>query len=132
MRLLNALVVDEIRDTEGGTVDLIGLREDLFFDQVPVILERLTLFIELEIAPEDRGVKHSFLFRLSDTTGKTLKDVPVSFTVPPDYARPVAPLDPTFFEVPFERFGWHFIDIFTPSEHIRRIYLSILPRAIDN
>ncbi|MDX1934305.1 MAG: hypothetical protein SFU56_17015 [Capsulimonadales bacterium] len=131
MRLLNALVVDEIRDTDAGTVDLVGLREDLFFDALPVLLERLTLFMEWEIAPDDRGRRQSFLLRLSDTSQKVLKEVPISFTIPEDYARPVAPLDPTLFEVPFERWGWHYLDVFTPEEHVRRLYLHVLPREND-
>jgi hypothetical protein len=128
MRLTNALIVDEIRDTESGTVDLIGLREDLYFDALPVVLERLTLFLELQIAPDDRGIKQSLLFRLSDPNGKLLKEVPLSFTIPDGYNRPVAPLDPTLFEIPFEQWGWHFLDIFTTTEHARRLYLNVLPR----
>ena len=53
MRILTALVVDEIRETEEGRVDLLGLREDLHFDTLPVVLERMTLFLEFEVAPED-------------------------------------------------------------------------------
>lgn len=136
MRVLTALPVDEIKDHEDGRVDLLGLREDWFFDQVPVLLERLTVFVELEIAPADRGRKHTLVFQVAEEGGKVLKAVPVSFGIPPDYPRPIAPLDPTLFEIPFERFGPHALDIFIgndgpPYDHARRVYLSIQPREND-
>lgn len=129
MRVANALVVDEIRDQEDGSVDLIGLREDLFFDEVPVILERLTLFVELELALDDRGKRHQLELRLADDTGKVLMSSALRFTLPPDHPRPIAPLDPTLFEVPFERFGLHFLDILLNGEHARRLVLSVQQRG---
>ncbi len=128
MRVVTALIVDEIRDHDDGRVDLIGLREDLFFDQVPVLLEQMTLFLELELDEGDRGERHTLELRVVEWTGKVQKAIPVSFTVPPDYPRPTAPLDPTLFEVPFEQFGPHYLDIMANGEHARRLYLSILPR----
>ena len=130
MQLVTALVVDEIRDsaTEEGRVDLIGLREDLFFDSVPILLEKLTLFLEVQVGVQDRGQKHRLGFRLSDHSDKVLKESPISFAIPDEFPRMVAPLDPTLFELPFERFGPHYLDIFVNGDHQRRIYLSVLPR----
>lgn len=129
MRVLNALVVDEIRDRDDGGIDLIGLREDLYFDAVPVMLEALTLFVEVAIFPEDRGKSHTLEFRLVEAeTGRVAKEIPLKFAIPLDHQRPTAPLDPTLFELPFERFGTHFLDIITDGEEDRRIILSIFPR----
>jgi hypothetical protein len=129
VRVLNALVVDEIQDREDGGIDLIGLREDLFFDAVPVVLEALTLFVEVAVYPEDRGKPHGLDFRLIEgETGRVLKEVPLKFSIPLDHQRATAPLDPTLFELPFERFGVHFLDIMTDGEHDRRIVLNIFPR----
>ena len=130
MRLLTALIVDEIRETEDGRVDLLGLREDLYFDAVPVLLERMTLFLELEVSPEDRGRRHALGFQLSGDDDRVLKEVPIQFSIPPDYPRPTAPLDPTLFELPFERFGPHYLDIFVGGTHARRLYLTVRPREI--
>ncbi len=133
MQVLNALVVDEIREDADGVTSLIGLRDTLHFAQLPVILERLLLYIELEIAPEDRGQPHILALRLSSADGKMLKAVPIKFGVPDDYDLPTAPLDPTLFEITFEQYGLHVIDIFysdasTPNpEHARRLYLNVLP-----
>jgi hypothetical protein len=129
MRLLTALVVDEIRENEDGRVDLLGLREDLYFDALPVILERLTLFLELEVSADDRGKDHTLGIRLSEATGRVLKELPLRFTVPAGFERPTAPLDPTLFELTFERFGPHQIDIFLAGEQVRHVYLSVLPRG---
>ena len=130
MQIVTALIVDEIRDSasEEGRVDLIGLREDLFFDSVPVVLERLTLFVEMQIGADDRGRKHRLGFRLSDHSDKILKELPINFSLPEEFPRMTAPLDPTLFELPFERFGPHYLDMFVNGDHQRRIYLSVLPR----
>lgn len=130
MQIVTALIVDEIRDSEheDGRVDLIGLRENLYFDELPVILERLTLFIEMQVGPNDRGRRHGLGFRLSDHADKVLKEVPVNFALPENFPRMTAPLDPTLFELPFERYGPHYLDLFLDGEHQRRLYLNILPR----
>jgi hypothetical protein len=128
LRVLNALIVDLIQQQDDGRVDLLGLREDYYFDAVPVMLNSMTLFIELEVSAEDRGKNHALLFRLIDETGTALKEFPLRFTLPPDHPRPVAPLDPTLFEVPFAQFGMHFLDILVDGEHSRRLFLHVLPR----
>jgi hypothetical protein len=130
VRILNALVVDEIRDREDGGIDLVGLREDLYFDAVPVILETLTLFVELEITPADRGRRHTLEFRQVEAeTGRVLKTIPLHFGIPPEHQRPTAPLDPTLFELPFENFGVYFLEIWVDGDPDRRIYLNALPRT---
>lgn len=133
MQIVTALVVDEIRDSahEEGRVDLIGLREDLYFDELPVILERMTLFIEVQLSADDRGRRHGLGFRLTDHVDKTLKEIPINFTIPENFPRMTAPLDPTLFELTFERYGPHYLDLFLDGEHQRRIYLNILPRPHD-
>jgi hypothetical protein len=129
LRVGNALIVDEIRDREDGSVDLIGLREDLFFDDVPVILERLTLFLEMELAPEDLGKRHQIDLRVVEgNTGLVRAGGPLRFTLPTDHPRPVAALDPTLFEVAFHEFGPHFVDVLINGEHSRRLYLSVRQR----
>lgn len=128
MRVNSALVVDEIRLQDDGRVDLLGLREDLYFDAVPVILQSLSLFVELEIAAEDRGRKHVLELRLIDEDGRVSQATPVSFEIPFDYDRPIAHMDPTLFEVTFHRFGPHYLDLIADGVPARRIYLSALPR----
>ena len=128
MRVANALIVDEIRDRPDGSVDLIGLREDLYFDTVPVILERLTLFIELEVGPSDRGQAHKLELRVSGPDGQPIAMAPIKFTLPAHFPRPVAPLDPTLFDTTFRAFGPHALDIFVNGEQSRRVFLTVLPR----
>lgn len=132
MRVLNALIVDEIRDREDGGVDLIGLRSDLYFDSIPVILETLTLFVEVGLAPDDRGKPHQLEFRLVEAeTERILRSAPLRVSIPLDHSRPTAPLDPTLFELPFERFGPHFLEIWTDGEPDRRILIPVLPREVE-
>ena len=128
MRVANALIVDEIRDRPDGSVDLIGLREDLYFDSVPVILERLTLFIELEIGSGDRGASHKIELRISGPDGGLIAAAPIKFTLPAGFPRPLAPLDPTLFDTTFREFGPHALDIFVGETHSRRVFLTVLPR----
>jgi hypothetical protein len=124
----SALVVDEIKIHDDGQVDLLGLREDLYFDQVPVILQSLSLFVELEITPEDRGVKHVLELRLIDHDGKVAQATPIKFDIPANYERPTAHVDPTLFEVTFNRFGPYYLDLITDNVLARRLYLSVRKR----
>ena len=129
MRVANALVVDEIRDRADGSVDLIGLREDLYFDEVPVVLEQLTLFVEMEVGTSDRGAAHKINIKISGPDGETIVSAPIKFTLPPDFPRPFAPLDPTLFDTTFKQFGPHAVDIFVDETHSRRLFLTVLPRG---
>jgi len=128
MRVNSALVVDEIRMHDDGRVDLIGLREDLYFDVVPVILQSLSLFVEMEITPDDRGKKHVIEIRLGNDDGKEAQATPIKFDIPADYDRPIAHLDPTLFEVTFHRFGPHYLDILCDGVPARRLFLNIALR----
>ena len=126
MRVTAALVVDEIRmQEESGTVDLLGLREDLYFDSVPVVLQSLSLFVELEIAPEDHGRKHVLELRLIDEDGRIAHTTPIRFDIPQGYPKPVAHLDPTLFEVTFHRFGPHYLDLIANGALDRRVYVNV-------
>jgi hypothetical protein len=128
LHVSSALVVDEIRENEQGGVDLLGLREELYFDTLPVLLERLTLFLDLVVAPADRGARHAIDLSVIDPNGTVLKSIPIRFTLPADYPRPTAPLDPTLFEVPFQQFGPHTVEIQLGETTVRRLPLFILQR----
>ena len=128
MQINAALVVDEIREREDGSVDLVGLRTDLFFPTLPVLLERLSLFVDFEVEPADRGIRHNLFIRVVDPDGKSLKESPLRFTLPPDYPRRNAPLDPTLFEVPFHQYGPHVIEIHLRGvERVFRLPLEVYP-----
>jgi len=126
--LNSALVVDEIRESEDGRVDLIGLREELYFDALPVLLERLCLFLDFAVTRDDRGRRHELEIRVLDPDEELVQSAPIRFRLPPDYSRPTAPLDPTLFEVPFKRFGLHAVEIRIGDAIVRRLPLFILPR----
>ncbi|MBC8103726.1 MAG: hypothetical protein H7Z41_14220 [Cytophagales bacterium] len=128
MHVNSALVVDEIRLHDDGHVDLIGLREDLYFDQVPVILQSLSLFVELEITPEDRGGKHVLELRLLDHDGRVAQATPIKFDIPKNYDRPTAHVDPTLFEVTFHQFGPHYLDLIADGVLARRLFLNVQQR----
>lgn len=132
MMLYSALIVDEIRERDDGSVDLIGLREDLYFDELPVVLERLTLFLETGLETADLGVRHQIDLRIVDPAGQTLVATPVRFTLPPEYPRPTAPLDPTLFEITFRQFGPHAVEIGIGGSLVRRIPLNVLPNIIED
>jgi hypothetical protein len=128
MNVNAALVVDEIKIHDDGRVDLLGLREELFFERVPVVLASLSLFVELEITTHDRGKKHILELRLIDDDGRVAQAMPIQFEIPADYERPVAHVDPTLFEVTFHRFGPHYLDLLADGNLLRRVYLNAAPQ----
>ena len=114
MTLSSALVVDEIKKHPDGRVDLLGLFEDLYFESIPIILENLSLFLDIELATEDRGKRHALQFTLIGPDGAPTSDPwNIKFAVPglSEYPRNAVQLDPTLFSLTFPRFGPYAIEI---------------------
>ena len=128
MEVTAALLVDEVKKHEDGRVDLLGLFEDIYVESVPFRLDNLSLFLDLEIAPEDKGRKHVLEVRLLDAVGNQVQPAQIiRFDVPDadDYPRSTAQLDLIFPNVPFLRFGIHHLDVILDGKRARRVYLSI-------
>lgn len=134
MKVTTALLVDEVRKHEDGRVDLLGLFEDIYVASVPFILDNLSLFLDLEIAPEDRGRKHVMEVGLLDADGAPVQPARIiRFDIPDEdaYPRSTAQLDLIFPNVPFNRFGAHHLDVILDGKTARRVYLSVQPQRID-
>ncbi len=132
MEVINALWVDEIRKRPDGGVDLLGVFEDLYLDEIPVTLENLSLYVEVTFGPGDRGQRQTLQLHLTDETGQSAQEPShIRFGAPPldDYPRPSAPLDLALFEVTFRRFGAYQLDITVNGEPARRVYLYVHSRA---
>jgi|GEM_PF-2380360 hypothetical protein len=130
MQVACALLIDEIRKHPDGRVDLLGLFEDIYLDSVPVTLESLSVFLDLEVAPEDKGKEHSLELSVTDPDGMVSGEVTrVRFGIPPaeEFPRESAQLDLALFEVPFHRFGPHAVEIRTGGRLLRRLPLFVHP-----
>jgi hypothetical protein len=131
--VLNALLVDEIRKHPSGQVDLIGLYEDIYLDQVPSTLENIQLFMDLELAPADRGKRHQIEVRILHPVTKEIVGQPLTirFEVPEaaQFARNTAQLDLSFFDITFPTLGQYTIEIHWAGEVQRRLPLYVYPRA---
>lgn len=131
MQITSALFVDEIRKHDDGRVDLLGLFEDIYFEQVPVTLESLSLFVDMEITSADAGRPHVLELRLSAPSGELVQPpTKVRFAIPPEDAlsRPTAQLDLSLFQLTFRQYGPHFLEILADDVPARRLYLGIQPR----
>lgn len=132
MEVTAALLVDEIKKHPDGRVDLLGLFEDIYVGSVPFALDNLSLFLDLELAPEDRGRKHVMEVHLLDADAGPVQPARIiKFDVPAedDYPRSTAQLDLIFPSVTFRRFGVHHLDIVLDGRRARRVYLSIQPAS---
>lgn len=135
MEVTSALLVEEVRKHEDGRVDLLGLFEDIYVADVPFILDNLSLFLDIELAPEDRGKKHVLEARLQDADGAPVQPARIiRFDIPDEdaYPRPTAQLDLIFPNVPFTRFGAHHLDVILDGKTARRVYLSVQPQSPDS
>jgi hypothetical protein len=123
MQVLTALLLDEVRKYPDGRVDLLGLFEDVYFDEVPVTLESLSLFVDLLLEDGDKGRPHTLVFSIRDEEGTALQEpTRVRFAVPPpdQFPRSTAQLDMALFNVTFHRFGPHAIEIATEDGAVLR------------
>jgi hypothetical protein len=128
LRLTSALVVDEVKKHPNGQVDLLGLFEDLYFDTLPITLDSLSLFLDIELSSEDRGKKHELIFILIGPEDQPLGEPwQIKFTVPSEaeYDRSSVQLDPTLFSLTFQKFGNYAIQIQHNSVVLRRLPLYV-------
>jgi len=131
MEVTSALLVDQVVKHPDGRVDLLGLFEDVYVESVPVTLESLTLFLDLEIAPNDKGRPHRLELRLVDAAGTLVQPaLRVGFDLPSadEYPRSTAQLDLDFADATFRCFGDHVIEVALDGETKRRVHLSLQPR----
>ena len=131
MEVTAALLVDEVKRHPDGRVDLLGLFEDIYVESVPFLLDNLSLFLDLEIGPEDKGKPHVLEVRLLGEDGAPVHPARIiRFDVPAgdQYPRSTAQLDLIFPNVPFARFGVHYLDVLLDGRGARRVYLNIEPR----
>ncbi len=128
MEVTSALIVEEVKKHEDGRVDLLGLFEDIYVEHVPVTVDHFTLFLDLELAPEDKGRQHTMELRLIDAEGRVVQPpMKVTFDVPDEdlYPRSTAQLDLDFPDVTFKNFGVHYLQVLINGKTARRVYLSI-------
>jgi hypothetical protein len=133
MRLVAALMVDEIRRHPDGQVDLIGLFEDLYLDAVPAALESLTLYLELLVESDDLGRRHFLRLRLLGPNGGAVQaESRINFALPddPELVGRAVPLDPTLFQLTLTAFGGHTLEILVDDalEPDRRLTLRVAPK----
>jgi len=133
MQVLCALLIDEIRKHPDGRVDLLGLYEDIYLDQISVTLESISLFVDLEIYPEDKGREHSLELRVTDPDGTVVGDTTrIRFAVPPgdDFPRESAQLDLAMFNIALHRYGPHSVEIAAGGKLLRRLPLFVHPAQV--
>ena len=132
MQVITALLVDEVKKHPEGRVDLLGLFEDIYFDAVPVKLDAVSLYVDIALAPADKGVTHTLEFRLVAPDGAAKGEATkIRFAVPTESAFPrdAAQLDLVLFEQTFYEFGTHHVEIRHEGELLRRIPLHVSAKA---
>jgi hypothetical protein len=135
MTITSALLVDEVRKHDSGQVDLIGLFEDIYIDRVPVHLESINLFVDLEFSPDDRGRRVALELHVIAPDGTPgQKPTLVRFVVPTfeQFPKNNSQLDLALFEVPIHAFGPHHIRIVADEKTLRTIPLHVHPRETDS
>ena len=127
MQVVSALLVDEIAKHDDGRVDLLGLFEDIYFEEVPVTLESISLYVDFELSAVDKGKEHTVDFRIVDEDNHPIQEAPtkIRFSVPADFPRDNAQLDMALFTITFQRFGAHYIELWHEGILLRRIGLHV-------
>lgn len=128
MKLLNALLLDNIVKHPDGRVDLLGLFEAIYFEQVPFILDSLSIFVEVEIETADRESRHTLELQMFTHDGKPASDpTTIQFMAPSavEYPRSVAQLDLALFKVPFNAFGEYKLRVVLDGVPAREIPLEV-------
>ena len=130
MELLTAVLAHEVRVSEAGTVDLLGLFGDIYTDSVPFTLPQFTVFLDIEFGPADLGQSHVIGFRLLDSQGRSVTPpVGVRFDAPRHDPKPRTVMQhvQNYRDVTFLSLGAHFLDVVYRGQTLRRLFLNVLP-----
>lgn len=129
MTISCAVFVDGVRQGESG-IDLCGLSEGFGFPSLPVILEKMPLFLNLELDDDDRGKACRLEFHLLSPKGQAL-DSPnwLDFTLPTDEETVTAKLLPTL-DLTFHSFGIHTLEIRYEETILQRLRLMITQQGL--
>jgi hypothetical protein len=124
-----AVFVDGVRQGENG-IDLCGLSEGFGFPGLPVTLEKMPLFLNLELDEADRGKACRLEFHLLSPNGLAL-DSPnwLDFTLPTDDEAVTAKLLPTL-DLTFHSFGIHTLEIRHDETTLQRLQLTITQQGL--
>lgn len=132
MQVITALLVDEVRKHPEGGVDLIGLFEDIYLDEVPVKLESISMYVDLALEPADKGTAHTVEFLLVGPDGKAHGEATkIRFAVPThaEFPRDSAQLDLVLFEQTFMTFGTYHVEIRRGDQLMRRVPLHVSSKS---
>lgn len=132
MQVITALLVDEVKKHPEGGVDLLGLFEDIYLDEVPVKLESISMYVDLALEPADKGVSHTVEFHLVGPDGKSHGEATkIRFAVPPhaEFPRDSAQLDLVLFEQTFMTFGTYHVEIRRGEQLLRRVPLHVSSKS---
>ena len=129
MTISCAVFVDGVRQTDNG-LDLCGLSEGFGFPSLPVTLEKMPLFLNLELDDDDRGRACRLEFHLLSPTGQAL-DSPnwLDVTLPAEEETVTAKLLPTL-DLTFHGFGVHTLEIRDRGALLQRLRLTITPQGL--
>ena len=131
MTISTAVFVDSVRQRDDGGLDLCGLTEGFGFPSLPVTLEEVPLFLNLEIDEQDRAQKCRIAFHLLTPSGQQVdSENRLEFTLPGDDV-PTAKLLPAL-NLTFHHFGIHTLEIRRDDLVLQRLHLSITRQALKN
>ena len=130
MTVTAALFVDSVRQSDDGTVDLVGLVEGFHFPSLPVTVEDLLLFLRLALDPDDRGkpVRLSFHLLGPDGQQKSPESV-LSVKIPSEGELPApdATLLPKL-SLTFHRPGVHRLELRVGGDAIHSFPFLVYPK----
>ena len=132
MELLTAVLAHEAKISEVGTVDLLGLFEDVYTDEMPLTLPHFCVFLDMEFVPADLGQSHIIGFRLLDGGGRPVcPPVGVQIDAPRHDPKPRKVMHHTqnFHDTVFRSAGTHHLDVVYRGQTLRRLHLNILMTA---
>lgn len=128
MTISTALFVDSVRQRDDGGLDLCGLSEGFGFPSVPVTLEQVPIFLNLELDPDDYGKHVRLAFHLfAPTGGQFAPENTLEFTLPTDVC--TAKLLPAM-NLTFHHFGIHTLEIRLGETLLQRLHLTITQQGL--
>ena len=130
MTVTAALLVDGVRQGEGGEIDLVGLVEGFRFPSLPVSVEELLLFLRLSLDDSDRGSECRLTFHLLGPDGQQRAPESALDVKIPSIERHAAP-DATLlpqFTLTFHKTGVHRLEIRRDGTNIHSFPVMVYPK----
>ena len=128
MQVEIAVLADAANISREGKLNICGIFQHVFGQSLPIGWPMMTLVLQLRLAPEEAGQRHTLSIRLNAPQGNVLQQFPdAQFEAPadPGARKVIIPLTVNFAGLAFPAFGQYGFEILVNGVSLTTVELEV-------